>query len=395
MISGKDNEMTEAARNAFVLQAAKGPEKSVLDFLGLILESGNADALVLPFRVPAGDSFAWIMFSDISMLEDAVPFAATMPVQGGKALRSLTRKENGNLTVIALMRPCEIRAGIELSKLSQVNTDNLILASYDCPGAIPLQDYINDPAAGEKAFSDILTGGMPDENVKTTCRSCIDFSMMDPDIHFGYFGVQDGSMLVIPGSSRGDALLRKMDLEEAGEQQPVWRTEISRLTDARSVVREEVFRETENEIKGFDGMLTVFSNCIGCHNCQAACPICYCRLCYFDSEVSRTDPGSMVTAAGKRGGISLPPGRIMFHTGRMAHMSLSCVSCGQCTDACPVSIPVADVFSFVAHQTQQTFEYKAGRNDGEPLPLRQFIKSELPGVHELVKDAESEVLSNE
>lgn len=395
MISGKDNEMTEIVRNAFVLKAEKGLEKSILDFLGHTLESGNADALILPFRVPDGDSFAWIMFNDISMLEDAVPFSAAMPVQGGKALRSLTRKENGNLKVIALMRPCEIRAGIELSKLGQVNTDNLILASYDCPGAIPLQNYVNDPAEGDKAFTAIRTGGVPDENAKAACRSCIDFSMMDPDIHFGYFGVQDSSMLVVSGSSRGDALLQKMDLEEAGERLPVWRAEISRLTDERSAVRKEVFRETENDINGFDGMLTVFSNCIGCHNCQAACPICYCRLCYFDSEVSRTDPEALVTAAGKRGGISLPPGRIMFHTGRMAHMSLSCVSCGQCTDACPVSIPVADVFSYVAHQTQQTFEYKAGRNDGEPLPLRQFMKSELPGVHELVKDAESEVLSNE
>ncbi|MCD4777217.1 MAG: 4Fe-4S binding protein, partial [Candidatus Aegiribacteria sp.] len=95
------------------------------------------------------------------------------------------------------------------------------------------------------------------------------------------------------------------------------------------------------------------------------------------------------------GGISLPVDRIMFHTGRMAHMSLSCVSCGQCSDACPVSIPVADVFSYVADQTQNTFEYIAGLNDGDPLPLRQFRKAELPGVHELVKDADAEVPSHE
>ena len=85
----------------------------------------------------------------------------------------------------------------------------------------------------------------------------------------------------------------------------------------------------------------------------------------------------------------------MFHVGRMTHMSLSCVSCGQCSDACPVSIPVADVFSFVADRTQSTFEYKAGLNATDPLPLRQFRKSELPGVHELVKNAEAEASSHE
>ena len=76
-------------------------------------------------------------------------------------------------------------------------------------------------------------------------------------------------------------------------------------------------------------------------------------------------------------------------------MSLSCVSCGQCTDACPVSIPVADIFSYMAGLTQATFEYVAGRNDGEPLPLRHFKEDEVEKVHEIVKGAEEEEVAHE
>lgn len=393
---GKENQMTDTG-TPVVLKTDKGVETPVREFLRQLLGSGAVDALLMPMKVPSGDSFAWILLNDAGLLDDAVPFPAVMPVQGARALRSLTRKEKGELTVLALMRPCEIRAGVELSKLGQVKTENLLLATYDCPGAVPLQDYVSDPQTSEANFKEMFTTGEPGETAKPTCRTCVDFSTVDSDLHFGFFGVSDKGILVIPGSTRGTELLQKMDLQDhgAGELLPVWKSEVAKLSKKRNSAREVAFKKTESDIKGFSGMLNVFSNCIGCHNCQSACPVCYCRLCYFGSEASRSNPEALVNQAVKRGGISLPPERIMFHTGRMAHMSLSCVSCGQCSDACPVSIPVADIFSFVAEQTQGTFEYKAGRNDGKPLPLREFKKSELPGVHELVKDAEPGGASHE
>lgn len=382
--------MTDAEKRGAALPAESGIGNAVLDFLRQAMEKGLTDALLLPVKVPKGDSFAWILMNDISLLDDdAVPIAPVMPVQGAKALRSLTRKDTGNLTVIAVMRPCEIRAAIELSKLGQVNPDNLILASYDCPGAIPLQDYVNDPAGSVKNFTQMLQKNEPDDSAKPVCLSCIDFSRVDSDIHFGYFGLSEQKVLVIPESAKGVELLEGLGIDIT-QDLSVREKEVIRLREKREATRTKEFEKTSTQISGFDGLLSVFADCIGCHNCQSACPICYCRLCYFDSETAEQDADALITTAEKRGGVSLPPDRIMFHTGRMTHMSLSCVSCGQCSDACPVSIPVAEVFSYVADQTQRTFEYSAGRNDGNPLPLRQFMKSELPGIHELVKDAEAE-----
>ena len=381
--------MTDAEKRGAALPAESGIGNAVLDFLRQAMEKGLTDALLLPVKLPKGDSFAWILMNDISLLDDAVPIAPVMPVQGAKALRSLTRKDTGNLTVIAVMKPCEIRAAIELSKLGQVNPDNLILASYDCPGAIPLQDYVNDPAGSVKNFTQMLQKNEPDDSAKSVCMSCIDFSSVDSDIHFGYFGLSEQKVLVIPESAKGVELLEGLGIDIT-QDLSAREKEVIRLREKREATRTKEFEKTSTEISGFDGLLSVFANCIGCHNCQSACPICYCRLCYFDSETAEQDADALITTAEKRGGVSLPPDRIMFHTGRMTHMSLSCVSCGQCSDACPVSIPVAEVFSYVADQTQRTFEYYAGRNDGTPLPLRQFKKSELPGIHELVKDAEAE-----
>ena len=59
------------------------------------------------------------------------------------------------------------------------------------------------------------------------------------------------------------------------------------------------------------------------------------------------------------------------------HMSLSVVSCGACEDVCPVSIPVAQIFSRVADETQGLFDYVSGRSLEEPIPLVAYKEEEL------------------
>lgn len=387
--------MTCPEQSEAVLQADTGTCGAILDFLRELMRNGQVDSVLLPVRVPSGDSFAWILTDDDSVLAEASPIAPVMPVQGARALRSLTRRGTGKQKVLALMRPCEIRAAIELVKLGQVHTDNLILAGFDCPGAIPLKDYLNDPEGSDRLFPGILETGEQNGKVKPVCEACIEFSrLVGADIHFCHLGLPDGKVLVLPGNTLGEELLDG-SMSDASGDVSLWKKEVERLRQNRSTAQESAFTATGDSIRGFSGMQSVFTDCIGCHNCQSACPICYCRLCYFDSETATQDPDALMATADRRGGISLPVDRIMFHTGRMAHMSLSCVSCGQCSDVCPVSIPVAEVFSFVADQTQRAFEYSAGGDADAPLPLREFRKSELPGIQELVKGADSEVSPDE
>ena len=82
------------------------------------------------------------------------------------------------------------------------------------------------------------------------------------------------------------------------------------------------------------------------------------------------------------GGLRLPPETSLFHIGRMLHMSLSYVSCGACEDACPMSIPVAQVFSLVGNKNQEEFDYVPGRSLDEPLPLRVYEEEEFEEVEQ-------------
>lgn len=372
------------------ISVKNGFRGTILEFLRNSLEKGCFDGILIPMRVPADDSYAWVLIRDKPFLDNANPIAPIVSVQGAKALTSLTRKGGGNFNVAAIMKPCDIRASIELSKLKQVNLEKITLISYDCPGTLEMSNYIENPEESEKIFGSLLNGDVFDDKfTKPICQICDNFSFPACDLHFALLGTENGSIYLIPGTEKGENILDNLGIEYS-EDLSNWEKKVIELIKKKEKQKAEKFKLVKPTVEGFDNLLKTFANCIGCHNCQSACPICYCRQCYFDSEVSKPNSDFILLRTSKRGGISFPLDRIMFHTGRMSHMSLSCVSCGVCTDACPVSIPVADIFSYVADKTQRTFEYKAGNSTEEPLPMREYRFDELLEIKELVKDADGQ-----
>ena len=113
---------------------------------------------------------------------------------------------------------------------------------------------------------------------------------------------------------------------------------------------------------------------------MSVCPICYCRQCYFDSEAMKLPPENYLLRAETKGALRFPSDTLLFHLGRMSHMSLSCISCGTCEDACPMSIPVAQIFNLVADKNQNLFDYIPGKNIEEPLPLVDYKEDELQEI---------------
>lgn len=125
------------------------------------------------------------------------------------------------------------------------------------------------------------------------------------------------------------------------------------------------------------GLVNVFDRCIACHACSAACPICYCKNCYFDSQTFEYFPESYFTRMAAKGALRLPVDRILFHLGRLSHMGASCVACGMCEDVCPVQIPVSRIFKTVGSRVQDLFGYTPGEDPDAPMPLTTYAEKEL------------------
>ena len=374
-----------SSQKCAALPAKAGVRESVLDFLKQALEKKCFDAVLVSAKMPDSDSFTFLLIQDESLLENAYPLAPVISVQGAKAISSITRLGTGKKKIAALMRPCEVRAAVELSKLEQTNLENIFLISIDCPGALPLGEWAKDPKQTETAFSELLNG-RDVEDVRPVCQICDKFSATGgEDLHLGTIGVKD-SILLIPCSSQGKSVVEKLGLH-AEQDISDWQTRVDTLTEEKQARRRQAHKELTAKAKGLDKLLDTFSKCINCHNCMRVCPICYCQHCFFDSDNLRLTFEDYLCRAEVAGGLRLPPETLLFHVGRMVHMSLSCVSCGACEDACPTSIPIAQIFSLVSDRNQKEFNYVPGRSGDEPLPLRVYKDSEFEEVEQSYVEA--------
>ena len=352
--------------------------ESASAFLADCLTRGTADAILLPLEVPSGESFAWVLLSDPSLLDGALLTPPVMPVQGAKVLSDLTRRGGVDFRVIAVLRPCEIRAALELVKLNQINLSNVTLLSMDCPGAVPLSDYVNDPVTGRKRFENVLkTWGA--EDARRACSGCTDFVGDSADLRFACAHSPDGQPLLISCSQKGSDLLEAMGLE-ANQSTDEWSARTRELRAIREKTRKQNRDAYADQLSGMGSFEAFYADCIDCHNCRTACPVCYCRQCYFDSEELKLPWDDYARRATSSGSVRFLPDTMLFHLGRMTHMSHLCVSCGACEDACPQSIEVAAMADLVAGRSQELFDYVPGSDPDQPNPLRVFRKDELHEV---------------
>ncbi|MFW6115782.1 MAG: Coenzyme F420 hydrogenase/dehydrogenase, beta subunit C-terminal domain, partial [Chloroflexota bacterium] len=309
---------------------------------------------------------------------DALPLLPFMPANGGGLLSRLTLE--GALTgpVAAVIRPCELRAFIELMKLSQGSLDNVFLISTTCGGVYPLETAV-DGSLEERlpGYWDGMERGELDEAVRPTCRACERFVPTGADVTVALLGETDldGQCTLYLNTERGAAFAG--DLEGTAVAGEAERAAIEGSQAERDAFREEFFAGVD---VGLRGLIHTFGRCIGCHGCKTVCPVCYCELCHFDSHDCEREVDYYEGELRRKGGTRVPPDTVFFQLGRMAHMAISCVGCGMCTDVCPADIPVSTIFAKVAASAQATFDYEPGRDVAEEIPLRTFREEELAQV---------------
>jgi formate dehydrogenase subunit beta len=111
---------------------------------------------------------------------------------------------------------------------------------------------------------------------------------------------------------------------------------------------------------------TQLSKCIRCYACRQACPLCYCKECITEKSRPQWIEKSPTLK-----------GNIAYHFIRAMHLAGRCISCGECSRACPVEIPVAMLAKVLSLKVKESFDYVPGV-DPEAEPFFVTFKDSDP-----------------
>ena len=263
-------------------------------FFEQVLEKNAADAVLVPAQVADGASIKPCLISHPDHMQHTVPLGPAFFVNAGRMVSRLTWKPAGKKTAVWL-RPCEIKAFVELTKLSQASRDEVIILGMDCPAAMSRQDYdrFSDPKGPDakdpeewlrKRYTDpgkTLAGFAP----ARACQVCDAPWPVNADVSVLLFGSDlDRAVNLKADTPKGEAFLAALQLDEG--QEPDRRKSMMENLGAEN---EKRFQEMDAQIQEQTGTMEklhrFFTACINCYNCRNVCPACYCRECVFNTDV--------------------------------------------------------------------------------------------------------------
>jgi formate dehydrogenase (coenzyme F420) beta subunit len=364
-------------------------EETLIGLLKSLMEKGVVEDIIVPKVLPSGEGVVQTLIRDANLLDGTCALSPTLPVQSARVVSNLTVKNMGK-KVAAVMKSCEIRAVVELTKFLQVKLDNLYLIGVDCPGTFEVPDYAKmaqEGKGGEKLTKELLKGmeqgtiaPPPGYSLRTACQMC-EYPVPQGDIVFKLYGYPtDQEIGIEVGEKLEKEIEEKGILSFSGQDSPNRAGVVGKVVEQRTKKRDEVFKEFKGMVKDLPSFLDRFATCIRCHNCMVACPICYCKECVFRTAIFEHEGDQFLRWADRKGGIRMPTDTLIFHLIRMSHMVTSCIGCGLCDSACPSRLPVASLFRSVGDKIQKMFQYVPGRDMKETPPVATFKEDELKVV---------------
>jgi len=356
-------------------------------FFQSILVSEDIGAILAPRRLPVQSVVMPSLISDPKCLNEIDPLAPAFFLNAARMVSRLSRKSLGQKIAVVL-RPCEIRAFIELVKLKQGSMDEILIVGLDCQGAYRNSDYRRFASDGPdsstlKFFFGALSGSpsiMEGIDLTTACKVCEHPIPDGADIAIGFLGVSPLDHLLIQAQSpKGEEVLARLGLDQASVHAS--RTEaVAALVSTRVQARDSLFDQTREATNTLEKLTAYLAGCVNCYNCRVACPVCYCRECVFTTDVFDHEPFQYLQWAHRKGEIKMPTDTVFYHLTRLVHMSTACVGCGQCSNACPSKIPLTELFRATAIRTQRAFDYEAGQDPDAPPPMTVFREHEFVEV---------------
>lgn len=350
-------------------------------FFVKLFEEGVIDYLLVPQRISEGRTLVQTLVKDVENLEEINPFSPVMAINSANLVAQIGSEDPGK-KVGVVIKPCEIRALIELVKLGQAKLDNLVIIGIDCAGTFEIEQWAKlveeeDAVSKETEILKEIYAGNTDYQeedapikLRSACQICNNFTHDKADITLSILGMEDDVLVAIEGE-----LAEKLGLETA-EEPSSHKDMIEEIKTSRDYKRESTLDEFRDKMQSMTDMADILATCTRCYACQTACPICYCRVCFFRTETFSPESGRLLRWADKEGALRMPTEIMLYHLTRLNHIAASCIGCGMCESSCARGIPLSTLFQAVGSEVQEKLEYAPGRSVEDELPVSTFRQEE-------------------
>jgi formate dehydrogenase subunit beta len=293
-----------------------------------------------------------------------------------------------DMKIAVTCKGCDVMAFYELAKRNQINLDNVVMIGVNCGGSVSpvaarkmiAEKFGVDPNLVHKEEIDkgqfiieyegghkgIKIDELEEEGYgrRSNCRRCMMKVPRGADLACGNWGVigdkagkatfieicsEKGANLVAGAQSKGAI--------ETAAPEPKGIDIRGKVEKAMLKLGEEWRHRDFSALgTGKDRLRTIMdesSRCIKCYACIDNCPICYCVECSTKKPWYIT-PGQV------------PPG-FMFHLIRFAHISDSCINCGQCEELCSMDIRNALFMHVQQVEIEKMFKHTPGLDMTPPI----------------------------
>jgi formate dehydrogenase subunit beta len=323
------------------------------------------DAMLAPIELPDHSGVVPQIIERPDDLGTVNPFAPVMLTNAASMVADFVKDyPKGHLAV--MLRPCELRALVELRKRNRVHFraaatshahESLVILGVDCPGTFSASEYTRRVAKNQdeaKMIQVAMAYGSQDSyvprQVRTACQLCDWSAPKGADITIGSIGIApQGFLLVITQDENLDAQeLSDITDGVATEQQVVCREMmVGKLGDKQAKKRAALVSAQSQRLEDFNSLLSMFARCTLCADCLDACPL-------YEGELA----GMLGVSEAHQGAHPL-----LSELVGVSRWLASCSGCGMCQEACEQGAALTSLISVISHQIRSDLHYQAGNPD--------------------------------
>jgi len=338
----------------WMLETHGQPLGRLHDFVEAIWQEAELDGMLVPLNGTAKGGMTPTLIRERARLHEVNPFKPLMTENAARYIPALLN-DHPEQRLGAILRPCEVRALIEMSKHNGFNPEPILLVSVDCLATFDADEYAwraerkrTGALLSDEALQFARQGGIVPYRYRSACQICYSPEAKAADLNILVLGLQARRHLLVQARDEMTAENLHLDVHTdrvaPAELQVQHERVVEKLEERRRYTRERLCANLGELLpRNVEALVDRFEACQDCQRCLEVCPICSVDFPRHDDS-----------------------GRFLSQD--LCRWLISCAGCGMCEQACPQDQPLCAIFGHIREQLMAETDYEPGRAFADPLP---------------------------